>query len=97
MKKLTDYYSKTLKVLTDLKKQHPNFGMGRHIATAFSDYGDTWGLSDKECFFALQKYKTQLELDIDETVSEDYVQQIMKDAEDLSTIFKEEEDDTDGY
>lgn len=92
-----EYYARSVKLLGDLKKDYPNFEMGRHIATAFSDYGDLWGLSDKEFLFALERYKTQLELDSENIVSDDYVEQIMKDAEDLTATLTEEEEENDGY
>jgi len=95
MKKL-DNYNKIIKVFEELKKDFPNLELGSHISTAFSEYGDLWGLSDKEFLFALEKYRTQLELDSNNIASDEYVSQIMKDAENLENILKEE-DEEDGY
>lgn len=85
-------YSQAVQLLQDLKKEYPNYTLGQHLSTALGDYGDIWGITDKEMFFALEKYKTELEFNI---VSDEEVDQIMKDAQNLDTLFKEEEED--GY
>ena len=95
MKGKVNYTNKVIKVLQELHTQFPSFGLGIHIATALSDYGDYWGISDKELAFALEKYRTQLELDAEELCSDDYIARIQKDAEDLTNILKEEEDEYD--
>jgi hypothetical protein len=38
--------------------------MGKHIATAFADYTDVWGLSDKVFYSTLLNYVIELELDV---------------------------------
>jgi len=68
--------------------------MGRHISTAFDEYGDIWGLSDKEVLFALEKYKTQLEMDIPHT-DDSELDEIIKDGMNLENIFKEEDNGED--
>lgn len=64
--------------------------MGRHLATALDGYGDIWGLTDKEILFALEKYKSELELDIPHT-DETELDQIIKDGMNLDNILKEED------
>ena len=57
-----DYY-RVLALLQQLHISYPNYNMGRHIATALDEYGDVWGLSDREILFALEKYKAELDLE----------------------------------
>jgi len=64
--------------------------MGRHLATALDEYGDVWGLTDKEVLFALEKYKSQLELDVPHT-DENELDQIIKDGMNLDDILKEQD------
>lgn len=64
--------------------------MGRHLATALDEYGDIWGLTDKEILFALEKYKSQLELDVPHT-DENELDQIIKDGMNLDDILKEQD------
>jgi hypothetical protein len=52
---------KHLSFLENLKKNYPTYNMGKHIATAFADYTDVWGLSDKVFSFPLLNYVIELE------------------------------------
>lgn len=84
------HYNQVLKLLQELHKCYPNYNIGRHIATALADYGDFWGITDKEFLFALRKYKSQLEMDIPH--SDDIeVDEIIQEAMDLENILKEED------
>ena len=66
--KKKEYYDDILKLLKELKSIQPEVEMGKHIATILSDYRDIWGVSDKDLYTSLFKYKAQLELfDITET------------------------------
>jgi hypothetical protein len=67
--------------------------MGRHLATVLDEYGDIWGMSDKELAYALYKYKSQIEMDVPHT-DESELDKIIKEGMDLDNILKEE--DTDG-
>lgn len=89
MKKLS-YYHQILNTLEALNTNYPAYNMGRHLATALDEYGDIWGLSDKEMMFALEKYKTQLEMDIPHT-DDNELDQIIKDGMNLEDILKEED------
>jgi hypothetical protein len=84
------YYSQILTVLQQLHAAYPNYNMGRHIATALDGYGDVWGLTDKEILFALEKYKSELELDVPHT-DEKELDQIIKDGMNLDDILKEQD------
>lgn len=81
--KKNNEYDEALRLLKKLHNDFPKYSIGRHISTAMSDYGDFWGITDKEFVFALNKYSAELELDEAHTVSDDYVKQIQEDAENL--------------
>ncbi len=87
-------YIQSLKIIKELNKAHPRFVIGRHISTALSDYGDLWGITDKEFLFALTKYQEELELDNDNIASPEYIQAIEEDAKRLfePRSFEEEDD-----
>ena len=72
-------FREIINVFEELHKNYPYFSIGRHISTAFSDYGDLWGISEKEFLFALNKYKTELELGFVPD-SEDSLNKIIDDA-----------------
>ncbi len=84
-----DYY-RVLALLQQLHISYPNYNMGRHIATALDEYGDVWGLSDREILFALEKYKAELDMDIPHT-DESEIDQIIKEGMNLENILKEED------
>lgn len=63
------------------------------MATALDDYGDSWGISDKELLFLLDKYRTALELDQLHIMDDAYVTKVVKDAQNFDDILKIE----DGY
>lgn len=88
------YYSQILQILQQLHASYPNYNIGRHLATALDGYGDVWGLTDKEILFALEKYKSELDLDIPHT-DETELDQIIKDGMNLDDILKEQEDGED--
>ena len=88
-----DKYQQSLHILQELHKDFPTYNLGRHLATALADYGDIWGMTDKELAFALEKYKSEIEMDIPHP-DESEIDRIIKDGMDLDNILKEE--DTDG-
>jgi hypothetical protein len=87
-----NYYKKAIEILQELHTAYPNFGLARHITTALSDYGDFWGLSDKELSFALEKYQAELSLDINQVVDDAYVEKVVKGSMNLDTLLENEED-----
>lgn len=88
----TNYYRACIKTLQSLYKDHPSFPLGSHIATALDGYGDAWGLSDKELYFALKRYQTLLEMDKTKA-HEKYVEDVVKQGIQLESMFPEEEED----
>ena len=95
MTKKPKYYNQVLKLLQELQHGYPTYNIGRHIATALADYGDFWGISDKEMLFALKKYKSQLGMDVPHSDDKE-LDEIIKQAMDLDNILKEE-DNGDNY
>jgi len=89
-------YEKSLQVLQDLHKDFPTYNLGRHLSTALADYGDIWGLTDKELLFALNKYKAEIEMDVPHT-DESELDKIIKEGMDLDNILKEEDEDYGDY
>ena len=83
-------YNQILSVLHELHKKFPTYNMGRHIATALDGYGDVWGITDRELLFALEKYSTELDMDVAPR-HKDELDNIIKDGMDLDNILKEEE------
>lgn len=83
-------YNQAVQILHDLKKEYPAYTLGQHISTALGDYGDIWGITDKEFVFALEKYRAEMEMNI---VSDSEVDKIIKDAENLDILFRNEEEE----
>ena len=81
-------FSKLITILTDLHRGYPNYNVGRHLATVLADYGDIWGMTDKELVFAIEKYKLQLDMDVPN--SED-IDEIIRQGMNLDSILKEED------
>jgi hypothetical protein len=89
MPRSNDYY-RVLALLQQLNISYPNYNMGKHISTALAEYGDVWGLSDRELLFAFEKYKAELDMDIPHT-DESELDQIIRDGMNLENILKEED------
>jgi len=92
--KKPNYYNQIIHLLQQLHTAYPEYNMGKHLSTALDEYGDIWGVTDKELLFALEKYKTQLEMDIPHTDDKE-LDQIIKEGMDLENILKEEDNGED--
>jgi hypothetical protein len=88
-----NHYNQVIHTLQELHKSFPTYNMGRHLATVLDEYGDIWGMTDKELAYALYKYRSQIEMDVPHT-DESELDKIIKEGMDLDNILKEE--DTDG-
>lgn len=87
-------YNQILSMLHDLHASYPSYNLGRHIATALDEYGDVWGMTDKEFLFALEKYKSQLDMDVKHvTYNDEDIDDILKQGMNLDDILKEEEEE----
>ena len=88
------HYTEVISILLELHKDFPTYNLGRHLATALADYGDIWGMTDKEIAFALDKYKSEIEMDVPHP-DESEIDRIIKEGMDLDNILKEEDPDGD--
>jgi hypothetical protein len=88
---MINYYQKSVVLLTTLKKNYPKYNMGKHIATAFADYTDLWGLSDKVFYSTLLNYVIELELDVPH--KDDDIQNIINQGLNLSSVLEEDEEE----
>lgn len=78
-------YNDIISVLQDLHISYPTYTIGRHLSTALDEYGDLWGVSDKEVLFALTKYRASLEMDVPRETNEEEILRIQRDAMNLSS------------
>jgi hypothetical protein len=85
-----NYYRLIIKKLISLYKTHPSYNIGRHISTALDGHTDIWGVSDKEFLYALQKYETNLNMDVEH---EEDIEDIIKDGMNLDKLFLNEEEE----
>lgn len=83
-------FSKLITILTDLHRGYPNYNVGRHLATVLADYGDIWGMTDRELVFAIEKYKIQLDMDVPHAEDSE-IDEIIRQGMNLDSILKEEE------
>lgn len=102
-KKVTEY-AQIIKILTDLKKEYPNCRFGQHLYLIIEEYKhleSLWNMSDKEFLFALEKHQTTTLLHNpitprthwEQLPSDEEIDEIIKDAQNLDTLFEEEEED----
>jgi hypothetical protein len=79
-----NHFKEILTALKRLKSKYPTFQLGRHIDTATSDYGNIWSLTDKEMLHALEKYEAELELNGETGDYDVFVDDVVKDADNLN-------------
>lgn len=86
-----NYTKKFFDLLKDLKEQFPTWELSRHISGMLEEYNvnNCWGVSDKELYFALDKYAQALALD-DTT---DDISRIIQDGINLDAMMAEPTDD----
>jgi hypothetical protein len=89
MKKSSEF-NRVISILQELNTSFPSYNLGRHLATALDEYGDLWGVTDKEMVFALMKYKSQLEMDVPHKEEEE-IDEIIKGGMNLDSLFKDED------
>jgi hypothetical protein len=93
MSKVKNYKNRFIELMSELSSAYPSYGLGRHLSTALSEYGDFWDISDKELCYAIEKYKTELDLDQIHVVSDEYLEDIIEDANHLFDNKEEMEED----
>jgi hypothetical protein len=72
-----------MRVLRELKREHPDLEISKHYLLATDN--NSFTLTDKELYYALNKYKTELDMN---TLSTQDMEKVISDTEDL---FKEVE------
>lgn len=92
-KTAANYPRKFDKLLAEIRREHPELRTGQIFSLAFSSYNDTFHVSEKEMFYALEKYKTELDLDVQHVAPDEYVQQIQEDANHLFDVIDEDEEE----
>lgn len=90
MARKPDEYLRVLALLKQLHESYPNYNMARHISTALDEYGNFWGLSDRELLFAFEKYKAELEMDVPHEDDEE-IDQIIQDGINIEQIFTQDD------
>jgi hypothetical protein len=90
-RKIKPHFTQIISLLNDLHKSFPTYNVGRHLSTALEGYGDVWGMTDKELLYALNKYKTELDLDMPHSLDVD-IQDIIQQGMNLDNILDEEEE-----
>lgn len=92
--KTINFKRRILEVLKELAEQYPKQAMSTHISLALADFPHFDGISDKELFFVLEKYRCERELDITTPMtSDEELIKIYKDSEDLNIEDLLDEDD----
>ena len=92
MSRQPNYKKRFVELLEELYKSYPSYTIAQHLSTALSEYGDFWGVTDKEMCFALEKYTSELELDSNNVVDSDYLDKIVEDATHLFDKPEDEEE-----
>lgn len=87
-----NFFDDIINVLKEIKKLQPNTRLASHLSVIIEDYGDIWGISDKELLFALTKYKAQMMMDIPHEADDKEIQKIIEDAKHLTSFNEEDED-----
>lgn len=90
MSRKSNPFKQCLTKLQTFQRQYPNQSLGMHLSRAMSDYGDLWGVSDREFLFALERYEFEMENNL---ASDKEVERIIKEGQNLTTLFEEEDDD----
>lgn len=90
MSRQPNNYNKILHLLQELHICYPTYNMGRHLSTILDEYGNIWGITDKELAFVLEKYKAKLDMDIPHT-DDSELENIIREGMDLDNILKEDD------
>lgn len=90
-----NYKTDCIAVLKEIAKKYPNQLLSSHLTLAFADYVNIEGLSDKEVYYLLEKYKCVKELDlgIHSTSTKKDLDEIIAGAENLNVEDLMDEED----
>lgn len=89
--KKTKYKNDILQTLKQVCDIRPGTPVATHIATALADYTVIEGISDKELYYILEKYRCTIELDISIPHDRD-IDDLLREAQDIDNMFNDEED-----
>ena len=92
MKNQPDYFDKIIKVLKDLKKDHPNCEFSTHYILATGS--DGWPITDGELYRSFIKYKSELDMN---TLSDEDMEKVIKETDDLFREVDLEDEDLEEY
>lgn len=79
MKNQVDYFEKVIKIMRELKKDHLDVDISKHYSLATDC---SFSLSDKELFKALQKHKSELDMN---TLSDKDMEKVINETNELFT------------
>lgn len=65
MMKKQDCFKRIIKIFQDLRDSYPTQSIGQHITLATLEYPNLLGITDKELLEALERYQSNLELDME--------------------------------
>lgn len=92
-----NYYGKIVGIFQCLKKEHPQYSIGKHISTALDGY-DIWGMSDKSVYEALSRYEAELQFDIPhDTTNDKDIDIIVSDGINLNRLREQLYEDEEEY
>lgn len=81
-----NFHSKILKILSQIKKSHPKYNLGRHISTSVdsNNMNDLWEMTDEELYNCLVKYEDKLNMDVLHDDDDDDINEIIKQGMNLN-------------
>lgn len=80
-----NYKAEIIKVLKDLSKIYPNQLLSSHITLALEEYSKDFWISDKEFYYALEKYRCEKELDnTNNIISSKELEELYNESSDLT-------------
>ena len=89
--KTHNYKKEILTVLKSLQETYPNQLVSTHLSLALAEYPNFDGISDKEFYFILEKYRCEKELDMTPIANDTDVDEIYRDSMSLDEAFEEED------
>jgi DNA-binding SARP family transcriptional activator len=84
MKNQIDYFDKVIRIIKELKKDHPDVDISKHYMLATSESNGSF-MTDKELYHSLQKHKTELDIN---TLSDKDLEKIISDTD---VLFQEKD------
>lgn len=86
MRNQHDYFDRVIKVLKELKKDHPLAEISTHFILATDS--DKYPITDKELYNALMKHKAELDMN---TLPDSELEKVIEETDDLFTEVEPED------